>query len=104
MLDVLPIVVIAVVAATVAALVPAFGASRVSVLTALAGRRPLGRVSRRRTALGLASIAAGTGLLAVAAYVDRDGSAGGSGRRPPRAPSPDPCSCCWASAPPPRRT
>ena len=78
-LDILPIAVIAVVAATVAALVPAFGASRVSVLAALAGRRPLGRVSRRRTALGLASIAAGTGLLACAAYLDRDRTGGGIG-------------------------
>jgi putative ABC transport system permease protein len=79
LLDILPIVVIALVAATVAALIPALGASRVSVLAALAGRRPLGRVSRRRTALGLASIAAGTGLLAFAAYLDRDRTGGGIG-------------------------
>ena len=67
LLDMLPVVVIAVVAATIAALVPAFGASRVSVLTALAGRRPLGRVSRRWTAVGLAMTVAGTGLLGLAA-------------------------------------
>jgi putative ABC transport system permease protein len=77
-LDVLPIVVIALVAATLAALIPAFDASRVSVLTALSGRRPLGQVPRRRTALGLASIAAGTGLVGFASAMDSSGRTGGT--------------------------
>ena len=76
LIDVLPVVVIATVAATVAALVPAFGASRVSVLTALAGRRPLGRVSRRRTAVGLGVAAVGLGMLGVVAIVGRNGVGG----------------------------
>jgi putative ABC transport system permease protein len=76
--DVLPIVAIAVAVATVAATVPAFGASRVSVLTALAGRRPLGRVSRRRTAAGLLVTGAGLGCLATVAWASRDGLANGS--------------------------
>jgi putative ABC transport system permease protein len=73
LLDVLPIVAIAVVAATVAAMIPAFAASRVSVLTTLAGRRPLGRPSRRRTTLGGIVVAGGLAVLAVAARIDGDG-------------------------------
>ncbi|HEV7758329.1 MAG TPA: FtsX-like permease family protein, partial [Acidimicrobiales bacterium] len=77
-LDVLPIVLIAVAAATVAALVPAGAASRVSVLAALAGRRPLGRVSRRWTAAGLVMAAAGLVMLGTDAWSERDGLDGSS--------------------------
>ena len=78
LLDVLPIVAVAVVAATLAAVVPARGASRVSVLSALAGRRPLGRVSRHHTAVGLVVAATGLGCLGAVAWAGRDGVNSGS--------------------------
>jgi putative ABC transport system permease protein len=75
-LDALPIVLLAVAAATVAALVPAGAASRVSVLSALAGRRPLGRVSRRWTAAGLVMATAGLVMLGVVGQSRRNGLEG----------------------------
>lgn len=50
-------------AATIAAMIPARSAARIPVLAALAGRRPLGAVPRRLVPIGLASFAAGIGLL-----------------------------------------
>jgi putative ABC transport system permease protein len=72
--DLVPIVVIGIGAATAAALVPAFGASRVSVLRALAGRRPLGRVSRGQTMAGLGLGATGLGMLGVVANAGNSAS------------------------------
>src|SRR5690606_25954831 len=64
--DLVPIELIGVAAATIAALVPARGTSRIPVLTALAGRRPLGRVPRWLTVSGFVSALAGLGLLGIA--------------------------------------
>jgi putative ABC transport system permease protein len=65
-LDLVPIVLIAVVTATVAALVPARTTARVPVLAALAGRRPLGAVPRWLAPVGAAVSFAGLALLALA--------------------------------------
>lgn len=72
--DLVPIVGLGVAAATLAALVPARTTSRVPVLAALAGRRPLGRVPRRVTTAGLATSAGGLALLGLAVL----GSNGGN--------------------------
>lgn len=64
--DVLAVAAVGVVAATVAALLPARTAARVPTLDALAGRRPLPPVPRRLTAGGLAAVATGLALLALA--------------------------------------
>ena len=56
------IAVIATVASTVAAYLPARSATRVSVLDALAGRRPLASVPRRLLPIGIVAFAAGVGL------------------------------------------
>lgn len=60
--DLVPILVIGVVAATVAALIPARTIARVPVLAALAGRRPLASVPRWLPVSGLVTVAAGLGL------------------------------------------
>ncbi len=62
-------------AATLAALVPARSASRVPVLAALAGRRPLGVVPRRLVPVGLATFALGIFLLFLGASSDGGGDA-----------------------------
>ena len=59
-------VIVGVIAASVAALIPAWSITRISTLAALAGRRPLRPVRRRVTAGGLAAVAAGLGLMALA--------------------------------------
>jgi putative ABC transport system permease protein len=64
--DLVPIAVIGVAAATIAALVPARTTSRIPVLAALAGRRPLTKVPRWVTVAGFASIASGLSLLGLA--------------------------------------
>ena len=64
--DVVPIVLIGTAVATAAALIPARGTSHVPVLAALAGRRPLGRVPRWLGISGLAAVAGGLGVLALA--------------------------------------
>jgi putative ABC transport system permease protein len=56
-----------IVAATIAALVPARTAARVPVTAALAGRRPLHTVPRRLVPIGVGLFAAGLFMLAVAA-------------------------------------
>ncbi len=69
--DVVPIVVLGITAATVAALVPARTASRVPVLAALSGRRPLARVPRWLPITGLLAAAGGLALLGLAALGGR---------------------------------
>ncbi len=64
--DLVPIVVIATLASTVAALIPARTAVRTSPLQALAGRRPLGPYPRRLVTRGAAAAGVGLFLLAVA--------------------------------------
>lgn len=71
--DVVPIVLIGVVAAAVAAWLPARSISTVPTLAALAGRRPLGAVPVRLPVLGATSIGAGCALFAMAVAGTRDG-------------------------------
>jgi putative ABC transport system permease protein len=66
LLDVVPIVVLGVVTATIAALIPARAAGRVPVLAALAGRRPLGRVPRWIPVTGAFVATGGLALLGLA--------------------------------------
>jgi putative ABC transport system permease protein len=68
--DLLVIVGTGTIAATLAALVPARSASRVPVLSALAGRHPLGAVPRRLLPLGAAVFALGVFMLFVGASSD----------------------------------
>ncbi|MBN2624803.1 MAG: hypothetical protein JXA83_15600, partial [Acidimicrobiales bacterium] len=67
---------VGVVAATVAALVPARTITRIPTLTALAGRRPMPPVRRRVVVAGGAAFAIGLGLLAVAVVGARSGQDG----------------------------
>lgn len=69
--DFVAIVLTGAVAGTVAALVPARSAARVPVLTALSGRRPVGRVPRLLVPVGLVLFGGGTGLIALAVAVSR---------------------------------
>ena len=73
--DLIVIVATGTVAATLAALVPARSASRVPVLTALAGRRPLGVVPRRLVPVGVAMFALGVFLLFLGASSEGGGDA-----------------------------
>lgn len=66
LLDVPAVIVLGVLAATIAAMVPARTASRIPVLAALAGRRPLRAVPRWLMPTGIAVTAAGLGLLFLA--------------------------------------
>jgi len=72
------IALIATVASTVAAYLPARSATRVSVLDALAGRRPLASVPRRLLPIGIVTFAAGVGLelLTTLAVTGDDGVSG----------------------------
>ncbi len=74
--DLIPIVVLGVTAATLAALVPARTTARIPVLAALAGRRPLRPVPGWLTAAGVAVGAAGLGLLGLAALGANSGEGG----------------------------
>jgi ABC-type lipoprotein release transport system permease subunit len=76
--DVVPIVLLGVVTATVAALVPARAAGRVPVLAALAGRRPLGRVPRWIPATGALVATGGLALLGLAVINGRNADGAGS--------------------------
>lgn len=67
------------IAATVAAFVPARTASRIPVLAALAGRRPVGRVPRRLVPWGLGLFGGGVALLGVTAATVGDGGGSGAG-------------------------
>ena len=73
--DLIVIVATGTAAATLAALVPARSASRVPVLTALAGRRPLGVVPRRLVPVGVAMFALGVFLLFLGASSEGGGDA-----------------------------
>lgn len=75
--DVVLAAAIGVVAATVAALLPARTAARVPTLAALAGRRPLAPVSGRLVAAGFAGMAVGLGLLGIAVVGSRGASGSG---------------------------
>ncbi|MFT3851149.1 MAG: hypothetical protein QM733_00150 [Ilumatobacteraceae bacterium] len=70
--DLVVIVLTGVVAATVAAFVPSRTVTRIPVLSALAGRVPLGRVPRAVVPAGLLLGVAGTALVALGAIVGRD--------------------------------
>ena len=74
-LDLAVIVATGTLAATFAALVPARSASRVPVLAALAGRRPLGVVPRRLVPIGVATFALGVFLLFLGASSEGGGDA-----------------------------
>lgn len=76
--DMLPIVALGVLTAVLASAQPARSVSRLSILTALAGRRPLAPVRRRIVLLGLVAMAIGTAFLAVAT-VGAQGSANDPG-------------------------
>ncbi len=67
-----------VVAATLAALVPARSAARIPVLAALAGRRPLAAVPRQLVPIGLALFGSGTMVLALVTLASGN-SDGGDG-------------------------
>lgn len=74
--DLVPIVVLGVAAATLAALVPARTTARIPVLAALAGRRPLRPVPAWLPVTGLALGGAGLGLLGLAALGANSGDGG----------------------------
>lgn len=76
LVDLVVIAATGIVAASLAALVPARTASRVPVMAALAGRRPLGAVPARLVPVGIALFGAGVFLLVVAATGDRGDNAG----------------------------
>ncbi|MBK5224734.1 MAG: FtsX-like permease family protein [Acidimicrobiia bacterium] len=77
--DLVPIVILATLAATGAALIPARTAVRTSVLQALAGRRPVGPYPNKLVARGALAVVAGLILLAVStagAQASGNGSGG----------------------------
>jgi putative ABC transport system permease protein len=76
--ELLPIIVIGMLAASVAAWLPARSAGRVATLQALAGRRPLPRVPGRLPLLGGLSVGGGCVLLASAVIGAGQGEGGGS--------------------------
>ena len=73
--DLVPIFALGVVAAVAASVQPARSVSRLSILTSLAGRRPLAPVPRRIVVLGVVAMAAGLGFLALSTL----GAQGGGG-------------------------
>ncbi|HVF74118.1 MAG TPA: FtsX-like permease family protein [Acidimicrobiales bacterium] len=72
--DLVPVVFLGVLAATLAALIPARTTIRVPVLAALAGRRPLVKVPRFVTGMGAVTMLGGLGLLGLAVLGGRDAS------------------------------
>ena len=68
-----------VLAATIAALLPARSTSRIPVLAALAGRRPLGTVPRCLVPIGIGLFGAGVGVVSLLAWAGRGGVGGGGG-------------------------
>lgn len=70
--DLIPVVLLGVLAATLAALIPARTTIRVPVLAALAGRRPLVKVPRWVTGMGAVTMAGGLGLLGLAVLGGRE--------------------------------
>ncbi len=81
-IDLVVIVLTGVLAATLAAYVPARTAAKVPVMAALGGRRPLGRVPRRLVPIGLTLFASGLGLLIIAAIGTRNASNNGGSTGP----------------------
>ncbi|HEY3833771.1 MAG TPA: FtsX-like permease family protein [Acidimicrobiia bacterium] len=78
--DLAAIVVTGVVAATVAAFIPARSAARVPVLSALAGRRPLGSLPRRIVPIGAALFGSGLFVLVLVASAAKGvNNSGGNG-------------------------
>jgi hypothetical protein len=71
--DLVGVVIVGTIAASLAALIPAWSVTRISTLAALAGRRPLRPVRHRVTAGGLAAVAAGLGLMTLAVIGSRAG-------------------------------
>jgi putative ABC transport system permease protein len=65
-------------AATIAAMMPARSASRIPVLSALAGRRPLGATPRRLVPIGIVSFVGGIGLLVLVTLASTADDGGGS--------------------------
>ncbi len=74
--DLLPILVTGVIASTVAAFVPARSAARVPVLSALAGRRPLGSLPARIVPIGAALFGGGVFVLVLVASASRNENGG----------------------------
>jgi len=74
--DLAAVVTVGVVAATLAALLPARTAARIPTLAALAGRRPIAPVPRRMITWGIAAMLGGLGLLFVAVVGSQSGSSG----------------------------
>ncbi len=72
-IDVVPILVICVLVASVAAWLPARSTARIPTLRALAGRRPLPRVPARLPVIGVAAVGMGCALLAMAVAGARNG-------------------------------
>lgn len=72
--DTVAVLVTGIVAATVAAFIPARSAARVPVLNALAGRRPLGTLPRRLVPIGAALFAGGIFVLVLVATAAGTGS------------------------------
>jgi putative ABC transport system permease protein len=77
--DLVPIALLGIVAATIAARVPARTTSRVPVLAALAGRRPLGRVPAWLPVSGVIAIVGGLALFGLAVLGARGGAETGGG-------------------------
>ncbi len=71
--DLVAIAVTGVLAATIAAYFPARAAARVPVLSALAGRRPLGALPRSIVPIGIALFAGGVLVLSLVAAASRNG-------------------------------
>lgn len=74
LVDLIPILVLGMVAATVAAMVPAYTTARVSILAALAGRRPLHPVPRWVTAVGVAVSGGGLALFGLVVSANNRGT------------------------------
>jgi hypothetical protein len=68
----------AVVVATVAAFVPSRALTRLSVLTALGGRRPVAAVPRRMLPIGIIATFGGLATIIVAIVSDREGTGNGA--------------------------
>jgi putative ABC transport system permease protein len=74
--DLVPILVTGMIAATIAAFIPARSAARVPVLSALAGRRPLGSLPARIVPIGLALFGGGVFVLVLVASASRSQNGG----------------------------
>jgi putative ABC transport system permease protein len=75
--DIVAVLVTGVIAATVAAFIPARSAAKVPVLSALAGRRPLGTLPKRLVPIGAALFAGGVFVLVLVATASGVGRSNG---------------------------